>query len=126
MVALDCPQPLMLAGFYSQLTGLAVSPPSDLESFEPTWLELLNDGMPTIAFQQVDAYIAPTWPDGLIPQQLHLDFEVDDMDGSEQLAISLGASKATFQPGDSLEGAERFRVFLDPVGHPFCLVQSLR
>jgi hypothetical protein len=30
--------------------------------------------------------------------------------------LSLGATKADFQPGDT------FRVYLDPVGHPFCLV----
>jgi hypothetical protein len=51
-----------------------------------------------------------------VPQQLHLDFDVDDLDASEAVALSLGASKPDFQPG------ETFRVFLDPVGHPFCLV----
>jgi hypothetical protein len=41
---------------------------------------------------------------------------VDDLDDAEELALSLGARKTSFQPG------ETFRVFLDPVGHPFCLV----
>jgi hypothetical protein len=30
--------------------------------------------------------------------------------------LTIGARKAEVQPG------ETFRVFLDPVGHPFCLV----
>ena len=51
-----------------------------------------------------------------MPQQLHLDFYVADLDAGEEHALSLGATKAEFQPGTS------FRVYLDPVGHPFCLV----
>ena len=57
-----------------------------------------------------------TWPEGPVPQQLHLDFGVVDLDAGEAHALSLGATKAGFQPGTT------FRVFLDPVGHPFCLV----
>jgi hypothetical protein len=116
VTALDCPEPLALADFYSKLLGLDVEP---LDGFAPedvTWIELLNEGKPTIAFQQVATFVPPTWPEGPVPQQLHLDFEVDDLDGAEELALSLGAVKADFQPG------ETFRVFLDPVGHPFCFV----
>ena len=61
-------------------------------------------------------YVAPTWPEGPRPQQLHLDFDVDDLDEGEALVLGLGATKAEVQPGRS------FRVYLDPVGHPFCLV----
>jgi hypothetical protein len=106
----------VLADFYAKLSGLEVEP---LDGFAPedvTWIELLNEGKPTIAFQQVATYVAPTWPEGPVPQQLHLEFAVDDLDGAEELALSLGATKAEFQPG------ETFRVFLDPVGHPFCFV----
>jgi hypothetical protein len=116
LTALDCPEPLVLADFYAKLSGLEVEP---LDGFAPedvTWIELLNEGKPTIAFQQVATYVAPTWPEGPVPQQLHLEFAVDDLDGAEELALSLGATKAEFQPG------ETFRVFLDPVGHPFCFV----
>jgi hypothetical protein len=41
---------------------------------------------------------------------------VTDLDLTEQLALRLGASLAEYQPGES------FRVFIDPAGHPFCLV----
>lgn len=116
LVALDCPDPLALAGFYSRLTGLEVEPLGNFPPEQVTWIELLHDDRPTLAFQKVDHYVAPTWPEGPRPQQLHLDFDVDDLDESEAFALSLGAVKADHQPGRS------FRVYLDPVGHPFCLV----
>jgi hypothetical protein len=80
------------------------------------WVQLLNEGMPTLGFQRVENFVAPTWPEGPIPQQLHLDFLVTDLDEGEALVLAEGATKHSFQPGTS------FRVFLDPVGHPFCLV----
>jgi len=116
LVALDCPEPLDLADFYSKLSGLAVEPLGDFPPADVTWIELLNEGKPTIAFQKVDAYVAPQWPEGTVPQQLHLEFIVADLDAGEAFVLSLGATKAEFQPGTT------FRVYLDPVGHPFCLV----
>jgi hypothetical protein len=116
LVALDCPDPLALADFYSRLTGLEVEPLGDFLAADVTWIELLNGDHPTLAFQKVEHYVAPTWPEGPVPQQLHLDFTVSDLDEGERFTLSLGATRAEHQPGDS------FRVYLDPVGHPFCLV----
>ena len=116
VTALDCPEPLALANFYSKLTGLEVEPLGDVAPQDVTWIELLHDGKPTIAFQKVPAYVAPIWPEGPVPQQLLIDFAVDDLDAAEEVALSLGATKSPFQPG------ETFRVYVDPVGHPFCLV----
>jgi hypothetical protein len=50
-----------------------------------------------------------------VPQQLHLDLTVDDLDAAEAAVLALGATKHEYQPGTT------FRVFLDPAGHPFCL-----
>jgi hypothetical protein len=116
LTALDCPDPLALAEFYSKLTGLEVEPLGDFPPGDVDWIELDNGSQPTLAFQKVDTYVAPTWPEGPLPQQLHLDFVIDDLDRGERLALSLGATKHRYQPGGT------FRVFLDPVGHPFCLV----
>lgn len=116
VTALDCPDPIALADFYSHLTGLDVEPLGDLAPEDVTWVELLNDGQATLGFQKIDSYEAPTWPEGPFPQQLHLDFMVASLDEAETHALSIGATKAQYQPG------ETFRVFLDPAGHPFCLV----
>jgi hypothetical protein len=49
---------------------------------------------------------------------MHLDCEVDDLDEGERHVLSMGGRKAQYQPG------ETFRVFLDPVGYPFCLIMK--
>jgi hypothetical protein len=118
LFALDCPDPLALATFYSRITGLEVEPLGDSPPEKVTWIELLNGTCPTLAFQKIDGYVAPTWPEGPVPQQAHLDFVVADLDAGEAHVLSVGATKAAHQPGDT------FRVYLDPVGHPFCLVQA--
>ena len=117
LTALDCPDPIALAQFYSALTGLEVEPLGDFKPEDVQWIELLNGAAPTLAFQKVPAFVAPTWPEGAVPQQVHLDFTVEDLDLGEAHALASGATKAPYQPGTS------FRVYLDPVGHPFCLVQ---
>lgn len=116
VAALDCPDPLELAAFYSRLTGLEVEPLGDLLPEDVEWIELVHEGRPTLGFQKIASYVAPTWPEGPVPQQVHLDFGVADLDEGEARALSLGATKTAIQPGTT------FRVFLDPVGHPFCLV----
>jgi hypothetical protein len=99
---------------YSELTGVAIDDDDDEE-----WVQLVRaDGGPTIAFQRVEDFVAPRWPSSEQPQQLHLDFDVADLDAGEQAVLAIGATKAEYQPGES------FRVFLDPVGHPFCLCKE--
>jgi len=116
VTALDCPDPVALATFYSALTGWPVRAEEADDSGLVDWVELDAGGGPTLAFQRVARLVPPTWPDGPVPQQLHLDFAVPDLDAGEAAVLALGAAKTPDQPG------ETFRVFLDPVGHPFCLV----
>jgi hypothetical protein len=66
--------------------------------------------------QRVDDYEPPTWPTGALPKQLHLDMAVADLDEGEAAALGAGATKAPVQPSP-----ERWRVLIDPAGHPFCL-----
>ena len=118
LVLIDCPDPFELAKFYSALTGIAVETwpgyaPEDMQD-----IDLVHDSLPALSFQRVENFVAPTWPDGNMPKQMHLDFEVDDLDEGESHVLSIGASKADYQPGKT------FRVFLDPVGHPFCLTMK--
>ena len=63
----------------------------------------------------VTDYTPPQWPGQQVPQQMHLDVIVDDLDAAEAAVLELGATKPEHQPGTT------FRVFLDPAGHPFCL-----
>jgi catechol 2,3-dioxygenase-like lactoylglutathione lyase family enzyme len=112
LVALDCPDPHALGAFYGAITGW------DIEDDDGDWVQLRGDGGATIAFQLVPHHRPPIWPGHEHPQQLHLDFDVDDLDRGEAAVLALGARKADVQPGTS------FRVFLDPAGHPFCLVRA--
>ena len=111
-VVLDCPEPGRLATFYGTLLDWKVSD-------DGGWAEIRNAaGDQCIGFQQVDEYRPPQWPSQDVPQQMHLDVMVDDLDAGEAAVLELGATKAEHQPGTT------FRVFLDPAGHPFCLCVS--
>jgi hypothetical protein len=71
-----------------------------------------------LAFQKVPSgYRPPQWPGQDVPQQLHIDFDVPDLDEGEREVLAIGARKHETQPAP-----DRFRVYLDPAGHPFCLV----
>lgn len=119
---LDCPDPVALAEFYAKLTESGVSPHMTMKDDLPHWVVI---GHPTggaiLAFQRVANYKAPTWPEGPIPQQMHLDFDVKDLDAAEKLILENGGTKADFQPSSNPE--TNYRVFLDPVGHPFCITK---
>jgi predicted enzyme related to lactoylglutathione lyase len=68
-----------------------------------------------IGFGRVDGYQPPAWPDAASPKRFHLDFYVDDLDDAAKKCTDLGGTLAEHQPG------ERWRVILDPAGHPFCV-----
>jgi hypothetical protein len=110
VVALDCPDPRALAGFYGAITGWSV------DHDDGEWVSLASEGDVTLAFQLVSDHVPPSWPGGS-PQQAHLDFDVADLDVGEEQVVKLGAVKADVQPQP-----DEWRVFLDPAGHPFCLV----
>ncbi|MFJ9608891.1 VOC family protein [Kitasatospora sp. NPDC101176] len=111
-ITLDCADPVALAAFYRQATGFEPHPKSDAEFSGLT----RGDGL-FIGFQRVDGYRTPQWPGQDVPQQIHLDFEVDDLDAAEAMLLELGAVR----PGHQPLGGDRVRVLLDPAGHPFCL-----
>jgi hypothetical protein len=118
--ALDCPDPIALAEFYSKITGWPVEPLGDFRPADVTWLELLDaDGFTKMGFQKIDNYKVPTWPEGDVPQQAHMDFHARDLDETEAKLLAIGARKADHQVHP-----DRFRVYLDPIGHPFCIVQK--
>ncbi|GAB2977960.1 VOC family protein [Streptomyces pseudoechinosporeus] len=112
-ITLDCPDPPALAAFYQQATGFEPHPKSDAD------FAGLNreDGL-LIGFQRVEDYRAPSWPDQISPQQLHICFKVaESLDEAEARLLELGAGKPDHQPH-----GDRARVLTDPAGHPFCIV----
>lgn len=108
---LDCPDPRALAAFYAGVLGMQVIEDSE------DWVVIgLAPGSRQLAFQRVSTWVPPKWPDPEHPQQLHLDIRVDNFDEAERAVVALGARR---MPAERETG---FRVFVDPVGHPFCLV----
>ncbi|MET7878498.1 VOC family protein [Micromonospora profundi] len=112
-VVIDCPDPRALAAFYAELLGIDLVE-SDSEDNEWVVLGGPPGHQPRLAFQQAADLRAPDWPDPERPQQFHLDVTVDDIEAAEKAALALGARRL---PGEG----EGFRVYADPVGHPFCL-----
>ena len=108
MVNIDCPDPHALVAFYGQLLGW------DAAHDEDEYGMITSDGT-AIGFGRVDPYSPPAWPDEHGAKQFHLDLAVDDIASAEQRCRELGATVPDYQPGD------RWRVLLDPAGHPFCL-----
>jgi len=110
LVVLDTPEPRRLADFYCALLGWRI------EREEDDWVTIRDGAGAGIAFQLAPDLVPPTWPDPAIPQQFHLDVDVDDLDVAEQQVLAIGARPT----GEPREPAS-FRAYLDPSGHPFCL-----
>lgn len=113
VVVVDCPDPRTLARFYAELIG------GEVVGDDEEWAEVVPpsaDHRPILAFQRVDDYRAPEWPGQGVPQQMHLDVKVSDLDDGEAAVLAIGATTT----GST---TPTFRVYLDPAGHPFCLIR---
>jgi catechol 2,3-dioxygenase-like lactoylglutathione lyase family enzyme len=108
-VSLDAADPAELAGFYREILEL------DLMWESEDFIALSGAGI-FVTFQRVADHQPPDWPSGTAPKQIHLELAVDDLEAAEARALELGARKAAEQPSP-----ERWRVLLDPAGHPFCI-----
>ncbi|MEU0177055.1 VOC family protein [Streptomyces massasporeus] len=111
-LVIDCPDPSELASFYEVLLSL----PRVVDTTDYVVLQNTT-GTETVTFQRVDDFRAPWWHDPDRPAQMHVDVMVDDLDLAEPKVLALGATL--------LEGSDKpigYRVYADPVGHPFCLL----
>jgi len=127
-VVLDSTDIRRLAEFYRQLLGLHYRPGDDAPAAgaaDPKgqdWLVLRDSGENNrLAFQQVPTLPPATWPEGPIPQQLHLDLTVptrEELDAQHERALTLGARLLSDRSDDP---QEPLRVYADPAGHPFCI-----
>ncbi len=105
-VSLDCGDHEELARFYADLLAGTL-----LWSHENS--AAVESGGVVLVMQHVADYQPPAWPGTSI---VHLDLNGDAQIGElERHAVALGARPVQPQP-DS-----RWRVLLDPAGHPFCI-----
>ena len=130
---LDTTDPRRLAEFYRQLFGLRYRPgdeppgPGQPDPGGQDWLILTSPaGGAALAFQKVGELPEATWPDGPVPQQLHLDTTVPtvaDLDVQHERALALGARLLEDRSDDP---QEPLRVYADPAGHPFCIIAAIQ
>jgi predicted enzyme related to lactoylglutathione lyase len=123
LVIFDCPDARALAHFYAEVLGWELEDTSavDFVVLVPPGGGVTPDnpgGRTTLAFQRIDNFVEPTWPGGSHPQQIHLDLSVSVIADAEPAVVAAGARVHKHQP--STDGG--FRVYLDPAGHPFCLI----
>jgi len=105
-VSLDCADPAALADFYLELLGGQV-----------LWRSADSAGIRVpglvLAMQRVAGYRPPAWPGSSV---VHLDLTAgQDVEAAAARAVAAGAVRAEHQPD------LRWRVLLDPAGHPFCI-----
>jgi predicted enzyme related to lactoylglutathione lyase len=108
----DCKDPIALSRFYAEILGYTV-----VQS-ESDWSVIgISQDLPGIAFQRIDNYVAPAWPSGDIPTQIHFDIRVEDFDTAVSEIESLGGRLL-------LKSSDTFWVCADPEGHPFCIIKQ--
>jgi hypothetical protein len=108
-IVLDCDDPAELAEFWAALVGGEVAVTGDQ-------FVAVRTARGWIAAMRVPGHRPPTWGDDAVPKQMHIDLSVDDLDHAEAEAIRLGARLVPDQPAP-----DRYRIFIDPAGHPFCV-----
>lgn len=77
---------------------------------------------PCLAFQQVDELAKSSWPDPGVPQQVHLDLTVrniEELNTVHARIVGLG-DQLRLDRSDDVE--EPLRVYADLDGHPFCVL----
>jgi hypothetical protein len=90
-IALDCADPVELGEFWANMLGgnaIAVSP--DIVAVQTPW------GWLTAL--RVEDHAPPTWPANDVPEQIHLDLAVADLQQAAAEAERLGARSVADQP----------------------------
>ncbi|MFD4402492.1 VOC family protein [Nocardia sp. NPDC058499] len=109
-ITLDCASPTVMAEFYREVTGWKITHADDDSAY-------LGEGPIQLAFQRVEGYQGPGWPDA--GKQAHLDFTVAEVKTATERLCTLGATVPEFQPGQG-----QWTVLVDPEGHLFCLAAA--
>lgn len=110
-VTLDCADPRALARFYRELTGMQLGYDAD------DFVALTDNSGCDLGFNGSTDTGPRGGPARTCRSSCTWDLRVEDLDAAEKLAVGFGAVRPDHQPG-----GDRWRVLLDPAGHPFCLV----
>ena len=106
----DAPDIQALADFYVGAVGLTQHYADD------EWVTLYSPDGWRFGVQRAPDHVPPQWPDPAHPQQMHVDFQVADIEAAAAHAESLGARR--------LSGNDHWITLADPAGHPFDLCQA--
>jgi len=110
LVAFDAPDIDRLAAFYTELAGWQIV------DRDADWIVTRSGDGQEVAFQLAPNHVPPRWPGQQLPQQFHLDLQVDGIEAAAERAISLGATR--------LATGSSWITMADPAGHPFDLCQK--
>jgi len=110
LVALDAADIEKLASFYVELAGWEIA------RRDSDWITVRTGAGQEVAFQLAPNHIAPKWPGQELPQQFHLDLQVDGHEAAAERAVALGATRLAEGP--------TWITLADPAGHPFDLSQK--
>jgi len=113
----DAPDLAVESAFWAGLLGGEVDAEDD-------WHSVSVDGEWRLGFQLAPDFEPPVWP-GEGPRQqmqMHLDLYVDDLDAGRERVLALGGR--LLQLAADPTAPDRFDVYADPAGHPFCLCVS--
>lgn len=116
-VVLDCPDAPGLARFYQALLGGVVNQADPRWTVSDDFSTLHTESGLVFAFQRVEDFRPPQWPDSAHPQQFHLDLDASDLNEAHTQVLALGTTLLHVDP-------RGWRVYADPAGHPFCLLQG--
>ena len=106
----DAPDIRALADFYVAAVGMTEHYADD------EWVTLFSADGWRFGVQAAPDHVPPRWPDPAHPQQMHVDFQVADIEAAARHAESLGARR--------LATSDRWITLADPAGHPFDLCQA--
>lgn len=109
MVTLDSADASRDAHFWSDVLGWEIT-------YDADGAAMLAGPTSALGFGTTPDYAPPGWPNANGSKQFHFDLAVDDLAAAERRCVDSGATVPDDQPG-----GDRWRVLLDPSGHPFCL-----
>ncbi|CAN5759239.1 VOC family protein [soil metagenome] len=109
-VSIDCDDASASAAFWAGLLDGKVT-------YDADGMAAVEADDRTLYFAEIEGFQRPGWP--CDTKQFHLDLRAPRPATFADRVTELGGSVPEFQPG-----GERWTVFLDPAGHPFCITDG--